>query len=294
MTRSLGFLAALLLTACGGGAVGDVVLRASGGMEASQGILASQTADGWVVEFDHAVIRVEDFSLRTANGDDANVAFDPLVVELVPETSLIDEIRAVPAQRWDRTSYLLSPVEAGDRVVGVEDRIVTLMRDEGWSSYYEGRLVAPTGTVDENGDPVTVIPFAFGFPVVASYAFCVNGLDRTDGVVVPVSSAVDVELTWHLTHLFFDSFVELSALRVEPQAARWDGATELTLPDLDVPLGGLRAIDGGPLIDDQGNPVFYIPGPSGADTLEEFVLAGRPGHFNGLEGFCMTEVTVLE
>ena len=62
-------------------------------MEATQGILASQTSDGWAVEIDHAVIRVESFTMQTANGDDANLAFDPAIVELVPDTVLIDEIR---------------------------------------------------------------------------------------------------------------------------------------------------------------------------------------------------------
>ena len=113
-------------------------------------------------------------------------------------------------------------------------------------------------------------------------------------MVIPVSSAADYEITWHMTHLFFDSFVEDSALRVEPMAALWDGEAPLSVADLDVPLGGLRAMDGGPLFDDLGNPVIYIPGMTGADTLREFVLQARPGHFNGLEGFCTTSLRIVD
>jgi hypothetical protein len=287
-------LAATLAAGCGDEAVGSLVLRANGINEARMGITAQQTADGWAVELDHAVIVLTDVQLRTGAGEDAMVAVEPVAIELVPEPAVAFELEAIPAQRWDRFGYQLGPPPEGTRSVGVEAAILERMRTEGWSTYYEGRLVAPPGTVDGDGDPVTEVPFEFGFPVEVDYEFCVAGNDGTDGVVVPLNSTADYEFTWHLTHLFFDSFVEDSSLRVEPFAALWDGEGPLSVADLDVPLGGLRAVDGGPLVDDLGNPVLYLPGMTGADTLREFVLQGRLGHFNGLEGFCMTNLRILE
>ncbi|HJL18250.1 MAG TPA: hypothetical protein RMH99_21480 [Sandaracinaceae bacterium LLY-WYZ-13_1] len=279
---------------CGDGSVGSLTLRANGIQEARSGISAEQTADGWAVEFDHAVLVLTDLRLATAAGEDAMVAVEPAAVELVPEPTVAFALEGVPAQRWDRFSYHVGPPPEGTRNLGVEASLLERMRSEGWGTYYEGRLVAPEGTTDAEGEPVTEVPFELGFPVEVDYEFCVAGNDGTNGVVVPVNSGADYEITWHLTHLFFDSFVEDASLRVEPFAARWDGDGALTLDDLDAPLGGLRGIDGGPLTDELGNPVVYIPGMTGADTLREFVLNGRPGHFNGLEGFCMTDLRVLD
>jgi hypothetical protein len=297
MTRWTWTLALLALGAalgCGDGAVGELRLRANGINEARDGIAPTQTEDGWAVDFDHAVLSLTDVRVRTVAGEDAMVAVEPVLVELVPAPQLAFDIPGVPAQRWDAFSYHLGPAPPSARNLGVEASIAERMRDEGWSTYYAGRLVAPDGTTNADGDPVTEVPFELGFPVEVDYELCVAGNDGTNGVVVPVNGAADYEITWHLTHLFFDSFVEDAALRVEPFAALWDGESPLTMDDLDAPLGGLRGIDGGPLTDDVGNPVVYIPGMTGADTLREFVLAGRPGHFNGLEGFCMTELRVLE
>jgi hypothetical protein len=283
-----------VLLGCSGEAVGELRIRANGINEARDGISATQTADGWAVELDHAVIALQGVRLRTSSGQEADVEVEPTLVELVPSPTLVYELPGVPAQRWDRFSYHLAPPPATVRNLGVSDDIATRMRAEGWSAYYAGRLVAPAGTTNADGMPVTIVPFELGFPVEVDYQFCVAGNDRTNGVVVPVNSAADYEITWHLTHLFFDSFVEDAALRVEPLAARWRGEGPLTMEDLNVPLGGLRAIDGRPLTDSFGNPVVYIPGMTGANTLREFILQGRPGHFNGLEGFCMTELRIID
>lgn len=282
-----------VLAACSGGPTGELRLRANGINEARSGISATQTADGWAVELDHAVLAVRGVRLRTSSGEEAAIEVEPTLVELVPNPALVYELPGVPAQRWDRFSYHLAPPPAEARNLGVTARIAERMSSEGWSAYYEGRLVAPAGTTNAAGEPVDVIPFELGFPVEVDYQFCVAGDDGTNGVVVPVNSAADYEITWHVTHLFFDSFAEDASLRVEPFAALWPGDGPLTMEDLDAPLGGLRGIDGGPLTDSLGNPVVYIPGMTGADTLREFVLEGRPGHFNGLEGFCMTELRIL-
>ncbi len=285
--------ALVFLFACGSSDGGTLTLRVDGANEARRGITSEQTADGWAVEFDHAILVLAGVRLATGLGDDAGLMLDSVAIELIPQPAVAYRIEGLPAQRWDRTAYYVEPPDSETRALGVEASLLERMQSEEWSTFYSGRLIAPAGTQNADGDLITVVPFEFGFPVEATYDFCVSGNDGTDGVVIPPNSAVDYEVTWHLTHLFFDSFAEDAFLRVEPLAARWDGERPLSIDDLDVPLGGLRGTDGGPLRDQVGDPVVYIPGSTGANTLRDFVLNGRPGHFNGLEGFCTTTLRVL-
>lgn len=284
---------ALLLGACSEPS-GELRVLASGGNEATAGLAASETADGWAVRFEHAVLSVVDLRARSSAGADAALGAEPVVVDLVGGSVLVQAFPGVRAQRWDQFSYHLGPVPADARALDVDAAIVERMRERRYSAYYEGVFVAPAGTVDAEGMPITEVPFALGFPVEVDYARCVSGTDRTNGVVVPVQSVGTYELSWHLTHLFFDSFAEDSALRIEPLAARWTRDAPVRTEDLDVSLGSLRGMNGRPLRDRLGNPVVYVPGMTGAETLREFVLSARPGHFNGLAGFCMTRLRILE
>lgn len=274
--------------------VGELRLVASGGNEGTRGIAPSATADGWAVRFDHAVLSVVNVRALDTDGNDAGLEADPVVIDLVQGSSPVYSFSGVPAGRWESFSYHVAPVPVGARQVAVDPALVERMREAGYSTYYAGVFVAPPGTVDADGRPVGEVPFELGFPVEVDYTRCVSGTDRRSGVVVPLNSASTYELTWHLTHLFFDSYAEDSALRVEPLAARWTGADPVRIDDLDVSLGSLRGMNGRALRDSFNNPVVYVPGMSGATTLREFVLMGRPGHFNGLEGFCATRLRILE
>jgi hypothetical protein len=291
-------LCSLLLSLSAAGCsddLGNARITVSGGSEAREGVIdASDTADGWTVTFDSAVLAVVDVGFETMAGEDSAVVFEPAVAELIPDPQELALLEEVPAQRWDRVSYRLGPPPAGVRSLGVAQETVDRMVAEGWSAYYAGVLQAPDGTVDEEGNPITTIDFEYGFPVDVTYDFCINGVDRTDGIVIPPSSEVRVELTWHLTHLFFDSFAEAAALRVEPFAAQWSGTGPLTVDDLDVSLAALSGVDGSLLRDEQGNPIVFVPGATAVETLREFLLESRPGHFNGLEGFCTTDLSRLQ
>lgn len=164
------------------------------------------------------------------------------------------------------------------------------MRSEGWSLYLEGALVGRTPPDGESGE----IPFAFGVPVAVDYLDCANG-DGTLGIVVPPNAVADVEITWHLTHTWFDSFVEDASLRAEAFAAVWSGDAPLATDDLESQLlSRMTGVRGGLLVDEGGNPVQYLPGMTGARTLREFMLSHRYGHWNGLEGLCRTELTILD
>ncbi|MEM9072783.1 MAG: hypothetical protein AAGE52_30030 [Myxococcota bacterium] len=276
----------LLVLGCGGGDTGTVSVTAFGQVEARMGISSEQTADGFSVRFDHVVLELQDFVATTMRGEDAQLAADPVLIELVPSSAVAFSFEGVTARRWDEVGYTSAPPPADVGLANdVDAEIVQRMIDEGWSQFISGTLISEDGME---------YPFEFGFPVVARYRTCRSGRDGTFGFVTPINGTAEVEITWHLTHLFFDSFAEDSALRVEPFAAVFDG-DPITVDDLRAqPLADIRDLDGDPLLDDLGNPVLFIPPPGGAETLREHMLSARFGHFDGLEGFCMGEVTLLD
>ena len=194
---SLAWLAlSLACAACDGpGAVGTLRLRVSGGNEATSGVPATATDDGWSVRFAHVALQLEQVLLRTTAGEDAALAMDPVVVELTRGSALAFTLDGVPAQRWDRFGWRSRPVDARAENRGVDPAIFERMREGGFSLYLEGAFVAPAGAVDAEGAPVTEVPFALGAPVEADYERCVNGTDGTSGVVVPLNSAIDAEVT---------------------------------------------------------------------------------------------------
>lgn len=293
---SLAWLAlSLAWAACDGpGAVGTLRVHVSGGNEATSGVPATATDDGWSVRFTHVALQLEQVLLRTTAGEDAAIPMDPVVVELTRGSALAFTLAGVPAQRWDRFGWRSRPVGASTENLGVDAAVLERMRERGFSLYLEGSFVAPAGTVDAEGAPVTEVPFALGVPVEADYERCVNGTDGSSGVVVPLNSATDAEVTWHLTHAFFDSFAEDASLRVEPFAALWPRERPVETDDLDVSLASLRGMNGRSLRDREGNPVVYLAGMTGATTLREFFLNARYGHFNGLVGFCATDLRLLD
>lgn len=275
---------AVIGAACGDGGDGRIVVDAFALEEARTGIPATATADGFSARFDHVVLELEDFTAATRQGGDAGLVAEPVLVELVPDRAQVFAFDGVPAQRWNEVGFTTAPPPAGVRLANeIDPDLVERMVDEALSLFISGTITSPDG--DE-------FPFELGFPVTARYFRCESGRDGTEGLVVPVNGIAEVEVTWHLTHLFFDSFAEDAALRLEPFAAVYDGVDPIDFDDLATQsLSDLRGLDGEPIFDDQGNPVLYIPPASGADTLRDFVLAARFGHFDGLEGFCTTDVS---
>lgn len=136
-------------------------------------------------------------------------------------------------------------------------------------------------------------PFELGHTVDIDDFTCTSG-DGTSGIVVPVNGTAEAEITWHVTHLWFDSFAEDSAFRAEAVAAVYDGKGPVTMEQLaSQPLGNLRDRMGKPQRDSGGNPVIYIPSQEpGVNTPRDFAVRARFGHFNGLNGACETEVRV--
>lgn len=140
LPRSSLTLLVLTLFSCDGASAarGTVLVRTSGGVEAREGIAADRTIDGFAIAFDHAVLALDDFTVRTQLGDDARVMADPAIVELVPTSAETWRFDGVPAQRWDDVGYVTAPARADARRLGVDDAIADAMITNGWSSYYEG------------------------------------------------------------------------------------------------------------------------------------------------------------
>lgn len=267
------------------GSTGRLLVRAHGGLEAERGIEASRFADGYGVRYDHAYLSITDFSLARSGGGKADLDFTPRVVDLVPRPAEVLTATGIDSGRWDRVSFLSAPPPDGAEVSDVDPVRLEEMRAGKYSFYQIGALIAPDGTE---------IPFELGLPVEVSYFRCGAG-DGTEGVVIPVSGEGEAEITWHLTHAWFDSFAEDSAFRAEAVVALWDGENpvrteDLIRQELARPVGA----DGERLRDESGAPVIYIPPQEpGVSTLFDFMVRARFGHFNGLAGACDTELTVL-
>lgn len=238
-------------------------------------------ADGWEVDFEHVVVSVRDFALEDADGDAAMLSTDPVVADLhrgTPDAWVFD---GVPAQRWQRVSYRFAPPSAQARALTeLPDGLVQRMADERLSLWLEGRATRD-GTVHR---------FEWGLPLTVLNDTCVNGLDETDGLVVRANGFVEVELTVHLDHLFFDSLAEEPAMRFDPMAAVADDEGVVTWDALaSQRLSDMRGVDGAPLRDATGSFVVYDPASHALEerNLQQFVLAAAStmGHFNG-EGHC--------
>lgn len=280
-------LLCIVLSACGESTAGESLrVTATGLEEARTGIAADTMADGFAVEFDHAYLSVESFVANTRDGQDAALPPVAAVIDLIPQGSEVFFHTGIDPIRWDAAGYTIAPPTADWIGVGVDTAVVDEMAESGDSQRIIGRLLGPDGAV---------YPFDLGFPVTVRYRECTSGKDGGDGFVVPVGGTAEVELTWHLTHLFFDSFAEDSALRAAAFAATYDGNAPISMDSLrDQPLADLRGPNGEALLDEDGFPLLYIPPSSGAVTLRDHVLAARFGHFDGLEGFCATDVEIAE
>ena len=238
--------------------------------------------DGWTLTFDAVVASVDDFALRTGDGDDAMLEPDAILVDVHGGIPTAWTFEGVPAKRWDRVSYrYVPPTDASRNANGVDAAIAERMIAEGWTLYLEG--LASDGT--------ETVTFAWGLPLPVLNEACVDGVDETDGLVVREGGITEAQITLHLDHLFFDTYATDEAdMRFEAVAAMADADGQVSLDDLaDQPLADLVDREGEPLRTDDGMLLVYDPGPLelAEPNLREYVLAAATttGHFNG-EGHC--------
>ncbi|HEY8428513.1 MAG TPA: hypothetical protein VIL20_09075 [Sandaracinaceae bacterium] len=281
MTRRIALLS-IVLAACG--QTGSLAVTVSGEEAAVSGFDASAFADGWAVRFDALVVSLRDFELHGADGVDAALASDPVLVDLHRGDALAWSFEGVPARRWEDVRFRIAPATDEARDVGeLDPALRARMIDEGLSILVIGKGEREGVTRD----------FELAFTLDVTSSRC-EGADRTDGIVVSPGARRETQITLHWDHLFFDSLaVEEARMRFEAIAAASDGSAPITLEDLSAQrLADLRGMDGGPLTDESGAPIVYDPGstPLAAPTLRGMIEAAAVtvGHLDG-EGHCEYE-----
>ncbi len=289
-TLRLATLSAILVTACGDTeSAGEGTLRvkisgeeaALSGYPAGSGDDAIAFSDGWTLEFEKVLVSLTDFRLRTADGDDADLAAGPVVADLHLGEPQLWRFEDVPARRWDRVGYRYAPPTARARKANeVDDADITRMIDDGYSI-----LIEATAKKDDQ-----TVPLEFGFGFEVRMTRCENGMDMTDGIVIANNALNEAQVTVHLDHLFFDTFaVDDASLRFDAMAAMAPASGRLTLDDLAKQnnLSDLLGANGKPLdlAYDPGSAFDPVP-----KTLEDYVVsaATTTGHWTG-EGHCTYE-----
>lgn len=262
---------------------GDVRVMVSGEEGAQRGYPASLLQDGWTIRFDRYLVSLGDFTLTSAEGEQ-RVSDAHLLVDLQKGDVELGRLAGLPAGRWG-VGFRVSPPEARtvlpDGHVSLED--AAMMRAKGYAYWLEGEAVKPQ---------VGSFRFQLGLPVDERMVDCTNGADGTLGVVIPEGSMAEAEITVHVEHLFYDRLGTHKGvkLRFDAFAAAAGEDKLITLEDLaGQDLLDLRGLDGGELLDAQGQPVVYEPGAFSVRTLREFVTRSvvDQAHLNG-GGVCLT------
>lgn len=260
---------------------GTLEVAVSGERAAVDGWSADAFADGWSIAFDRVLVSIADVRVRARDGADADLAFEPIIVDLHAGPRTIWRRDGVAARRWDDVGYTIAPPPA-------EARLDPAVRPEDAARLIEQRRSFVLEGTARHGTHGTV-----AFSIETSDALvsraCQNE-DGTDGIVVPEGGTGALELTLHLDHPFFDSFTDEARMRFDAWAAVAGDDGIVTLDDLaSQMLADLRGLDGMPLRDPDGTPVFYDPGSTPLESLDlaSFVraLIARIGHLNG-EGHC--------
>lgn len=240
--------------------------------------------DGWSLRYSKFLVNFQNIQVADAKGHvtaslDGSLLFDNHVKGVKPIVSF----DSVEAKAWAQVSYEIAPV-SGDTILDnsatEDDR--QRMEDAGYSFYAEG-----TATKDD-----VAKHFAWGFAIGTRYVECHSEQDGKDeyGVVVTNNSEVELQLTTHGDHLYYDRLEAspnpaiVTSLRFDTLAAAdADEDGEITLEELDAAALNTKSCS------DKAVPC-YDPSGLGAATQGAFTtsLARTIGHFRG-EGECSIE-----
>lgn len=229
--------------------------------------------DGWTVRYERFLVNFRDIRVADAKGTEAALFEGSYLVDNTePGVKEIVTFEDIEARAWDRFSYAIAPVEASAALgPGATEDDRQMMQDAGYSVYVEG--TATKGDVEKT--------FAWGFAIGTRYLECHSeqgGRDES-GIVVKNNAAIDVQLTTHGDHLFYDR-LQSSPDPSVPTSLRFDALAAADADDDgEVTLEELNAE---PL-----DVTLYDPSGLGAATHGAFVsaLARTIGHFRG-EGEC--------
>ncbi|MGC4087667.1 MAG: hypothetical protein QM756_07180 [Polyangiaceae bacterium] len=281
--RLAGVAGALLSVACGSsnptgsGGTGTAHFTTWGEEYIEDGIPADpegQTGfiDGWSVKYEKFLVNFQNIRVATTAGKVAAEFPGSLLFDNTqPDVKAIKEFADLPAQAYTDVSYEIAPVtttsELSDSASAADK---ALMLAGGYSVY-----VAGTARKD-----AASLHFAWGFAIGTHYAGCHSEQDGKDqlGIVVTNNASLEVQLTTHGDHLFYDRLqaddvAQKTSLRFDSLAAAdADADGELTLEELDAKVLDVK---------------LYNPSGLDAATQGAFVsaLARTIGHFRG-EGEC--------
>lgn len=288
MRTSIGILLFIAGCSAADGSSGGVAIRVSGEGAAQSGYpyvkngTEIRFADGWRVRFSKYLVSVGAVRLATTTDAEAIASSDVFVADLHRGDATILQQDGLEPRRWERLGFRVVPPPATARTIGdVKAEDLARMQQGGFNYWIEGAAEKAGRTVS----------FAWGLANPTRATNCTNGLDGTEGVVVRSNATTDVEITFHLDHLFWDTLgTEIANLRFDAIAAAADETGAVSLDALaGQPLADLRGLDGGPLRDEAGARILYNPGsvPLPAQDLRAFMLATSAGqaHVNGL-GLC--------
>jgi hypothetical protein len=230
-------------------------------------------SDGWRVSFDKFLVSFRNIVVADATGE-VGARFEGALLfdNKLPGPKIIVEFDAVKAQAWQSVGYEIAPVATTTELApGVPEDDKALMLEAGFSLYVAG--TARKAEVAKR--------FAWGFAIATAHEECHSVQDgrKELGLIVRNNAGVEVELTTHGDHFFYDRLQHsddpavVTSLRFDALAdADADDDGEVTLAELDAVLIDVRR---------------YDPAGLGATTYGEFVsaLARTVGHFRG-EGEC--------
>lgn len=229
--------------------------------------------DGWTVSYDKFLVNFRNIVVAAQRGDSASsMSSSKLFDNAVAGVKAVVEFAGVPARAWDRVSYEIAPVTADTELTSsATEADKALMLAGGFSLFASG-----TASKDQ-----TEKRFAWGFAIGTRYNECHSqaGGREEAGVVLTNNSTLEVELTTHGDHLFYDRLQAspdpsvTTSLRFDSLAAAdANDDDEVTLEELNATPIDVR---------------LYDPSGLGASTYGAFVtaLARTVGHFRG-EGEC--------
>jgi hypothetical protein len=229
--------------------------------------------DGWTVKYDKFLVSFRNIQVADAKGDvAASMKGSRLFDNHVKGVKTIIEFEQVEAKAWDHVSYEIAPVaEDTELSTSASDRDKQLMLEGGYALYVEA--TAEKGDVSKR--------FSWGFALGTKYAECHSEQDGRDeyGVVVTNNGDLEVQLTTHGDHLYYDR-LQASPDPAVPTSLRFDAlAAADTNEDGEITL---EELDRAPL-----DVLHYDPSGLRATTHGAFVtqLARTVGHFRG-EGEC--------
>lgn len=239
-------------------------------------------AEDWTVQFSKVIVSVGNIELAGADGKVAVASSDRFIVDLHKSDGELATFENLGARRWEKFSYEVLPASEGmTNVNGVAAADIEAMVDGGFNYWL-------AGTAEKAGDSYT---FAWGLKNPTLNANCTNGSDDSEGLVISDNSTTDGEMTFHVDHVFWSTLgSEGGVLRFDAIAAAGRDDQDISWEDLQAQkLADLVGLDGGPLLDEQGEPIIYNPGSVklASQDLASFIAASSSSmaHLNG-EGLC--------